>query len=112
MAQHVAQELDGETMIYKQRNDAAFRAYSFNSIGVQAKLGSVKRQIAINSVRVAGEILEKLQSQFKLKQTGRIVRYGTSSDGWQDGIRRHLIESVKKEICRCLADKKRKFESW
>ena len=101
VAQHIAQELD----------DATFRVYSFNSIGVATKRGTITRQGAMNSVRVAGEILEQLQSKFKKRQIGHIVRYGTSSDGWQDGIRRHSIESVKKEICWCLADKERKFES-
>lgn len=111
VAQHVAQDSDLATVIHKLRSDATFRVYSFNSIGVEVKQGSVTRQGTINSVRVAGEILEQLRSQFKRRQIGHIIRYGTFSDGLREGIRRHSIESVKEEICWCLTDKKRKFES-
>ena len=112
VTQHVAQKRDLESIVRIHQKDATFRAYSFNSIGVDSKSEPVKHQNIITSVRVAGEILEQLQASVKRKQIGHIFRYGVLSDQSSkvSGIRLHMMKSVKKKICDCLADSRRMFE--
>lgn len=112
VAQHVAQSVDIETKLRKHQEVAIFRAYSFNSIGVDARAGSAKPKNTIVSVWVAGEILEAMQEKVGRRQTGYLFRYGASSTRlplWKR-IQRHKIQSVKKEICSCLEDGNREFE--
>lgn len=116
VAQYVAQKKDLKTIVQKHNKNATFRAYSFNSIGVDSNTESSKHQSTITSVRVAGEILGAHESMFQRKQIGHFFRYGTISSARlplpqkiKYQLQRHKIETVKQEICDCLADERRMF---
>ena len=106
VAQYVKGQPDLESIVRECSNDAQFRAYSFNSIGVDRAERSQNGHANTYSVRVAGEFLEQLETEFNREQIGHIFRYGDRSQSelelsLGERLRRHKISTVRREICRC-----------
>ena len=117
VAQHVAQHTDLHSVIAGYRNGATFQAYSFNSIGVKCSTPDVPHQSRIRSVRIAGEVLEQMEPQFRRRQIGHIYRYdvpssqsSTNQHSLPERIRLHKIDAVQDAICRCLGNSRERFE--
>ena len=111
VAQHVAHNLGdfGSTM-RECRNNVEFQAYSFNSFGIDDSIESMPHHREINSVRIAGEILEHIiGTDLNRRQLGHIFRYGMRLDQPspnQSSFERfelHKISTVQEEICSCLS---------
>lgn len=109
VAQHVGLHQDLQTLIRRYNSEATFRAYSFNSIGVEPTSQLPPHQKRIYSTGFYGDVLDILQllPAIDTVQPGQRFRYGThlkSISDWQsDGaIERHQIKRVQEEICRCL----------
>lgn len=99
-----------------ERDGLDFRAYSFNSIGVKGESPPENRVGNLTSVRVAGDILERieadLEGEYSRRQLGRIFRYSTDSQWWinLEPIEFHRIESVQRAICDCLDGSSQTFQ--
>ena len=109
IAQHVGLQQDLQTLIRRHDREATFRAYSFNSIGVNPVSQLPPHQKRIYSTGFYGDVLDILQllPAIDTVQPGQRFRYGThlrSISDWQSegAIKRHGIRRVQEEICRCL----------
>ena len=118
VVQHIVQQRDLGAIIEELGTGARFRAYSYNSVGVDTARKGAEIHDDLFSVRIAGEILEQIETDLDTKQIGCLFRYGVSSEqssvsNWsiEDEIRRHSIEEVQKEICNCLSDEHEEYET-
>lgn len=112
VVQSAAMNSDLENEVRNHHLSAEFKAYSFNSIGIDFDADSTRYRSNIVSVRVLGEILQQLQSNVGRSQIGHILHYGVTSGQptKRKAVQLHKINSVKKKICNCLMDEKQMFE--
>ena len=115
----------------RNNNDFGFRGYSFNSIGVADDPSSQNNNVigSMISVRIAGEILENIETQLGRRQIGHIYRYNPQyndldmlRDRMNPNLRAflnenleimyllHSIDAVKQTICQCLSNSNGQFE--
>lgn len=107
VAQYVAHKFGDSTGFMTEcNNDVNFQAYSFNSIGMRNRAVRDSGNENINSVRIAGEILERLGTKLNRRQIGKKIRYGgqLNQPSWNE-LKLHEISTVKKVINHCLSGK-------
>ena len=114
VTQHVSGQRNFEGIVRECNNNAEFRAYAFNSIGVTEQSTNRQFHETVTSVRFSGEILEYLQNDFQTTQIGDKYIYGISNNISLSGFERHKIVELKKEIgaCRCENGRAYTFERY
>ena len=107
VAQYVAHNL--ASRIDECRNTVDFQAYSFNSIGMDSSAVRGSSHRNINSVRIAGEVLEQIGGNLNRKQLGHIFRYreqlnqSSPNQSLMEKFRLHEIRTVKEMISHCIS---------